>query len=82
MKDLILKFGLRGLEELCEEKGWRVPSSSELKGFDSHHENVWTSDPVPDGEELPDNYGMVYSFPEDRTYQCNKAFMQEVVVVK
>ncbi len=82
MKDLILKFGFRSLTQLCDEKGWGIPSSSDLREFDSFHESVWVSDPIPDDEEVPDNYAMVYSYSDDRTYKCNKSFMQEVVVVK
>jgi len=83
MKDLILKFGLGSLEVLCKEKGWKIPSSSDLEGYDSHHEYVWVSDPMDDpGEDMPENYGMVYSFKEDRIYKCNKNFKQNVVVIK
>lgn len=81
MKDLILKFGYTSITELGKEKGWSLPTSDELKGFDSHHRVVWTSDPMLDeGEEFPERYAMLYDYKTGKTEKCHKNFKQNIVV--
>jgi hypothetical protein len=81
MKELILTFGYNNILELCERKGWELPSSKDLIYSKEKfvHESVWVTD-TPEKEEDVETHAYVYNFKRNKLILCNKNFKEHVVV--
>lgn len=79
MKHLILTFGFRHIQKLCEEKGWELPFAADLDVEDIEYDEVWVQD-LPEKEEDRETHAMLWS--KGKLYLCNKNFKQHVVVHK
>ena len=89
LKTRILKFSYKQLEELCEEKGWSIPTSKDLvigakQGFECSHDLVWISDEALPVSEEDKRYGvkigLVMSTKTGFIYERNKNWLTHVVV--
>ena len=80
IKSLLRRMGYNTLVTECEREGWKIPTSEELKSFNSEHLEVWTSD-VPEDVNDIDTHGKVYNYGTRRTYLCNKNFRQNCIVL-
>ena len=78
-KDLILKFGYNKLQELCKEKGWRIPHSSEVP--DTVYDLVWVNDSV-EKEEDKETHAMALFTKSGNTVLLNKSFKEHVCIIK
>ena len=83
VKNLFLKFSYTGLTEVCEVKGWRIPTIQELRDspMDIEHDWVWVSDePTHDNED--GTRKVLYNRKEDLTKQVHRDWLQHCCVIK
>lgn len=81
-KSLVAEFGFVSLEELCKEKGWRIPTRAEIGSLPTkcEHRVFWVAD-LPQKEEDRKTHAMLFDCDRDALYLVNKNFIEHAVVV-
>lgn len=79
MKELIKKFGFEGLEEVCKEQGWKIPTKEEFinSGFKTSYDYIWVSD-----EASFPFLGYQLNTNTLELIEVHKHFMEHCVVIK
>ncbi len=78
LKTLVKKFSYNGLMDLCAKKGWRIPSSEDVKDESLEYETIWLSD-EPEKNDI-ETHAFVLDDGVMKT--ANKKFMYNAVVVR
>lgn len=76
-KKLIAKVSYDQLQDICDKKGWRIPTFEEIKDFDYGYRTIWVSD---EPERDPNTHRSVLDNGNMKI--SNRGFLYNAVVIR